>query len=109
MKAGDVVIGYWKHADGTGKHRPLLVLEETQMGMLRVAYGSSQRVSSAEVNLGEFIITTEDCPTLKCDTRISLAFRDLMMPDQVQKVGSIAGNRAALMKFARAAREAHLV
>lgn len=109
MKAGDIIIGYWKHTDGTGKYRPLLVLEETQMGLLRVAYGSSQRVDKVEVNQGEFVITTEDCPTLKSDTRISLMFRDLLFADQVKKIGTIAGSRNALVKFARAAREAHLV
>lgn len=109
MKAGDIIIGKWTHADGESKRRPLLVLETTQLGLLRVAYGSSLRTELAQAEHGEFVVTPEECPKLDKPTRFCLKFRDLIFPDQAQLIGSIAGNRPVLLKMVKAAREANLV
>jgi len=109
MEAGDIVIGSWDNGDGTSKRRPLLVLEKTQLGLLRVAYGTSQRCDKAAPEHGELVITPQECPQLKRATRFCLKFRELVLPEQLQKVASIAGNRAVLLKLAKVARQANLV
>lgn len=108
MQAGDIVIGSWDNGDGTSKRRPLLVLEVTQLGLLRVAYGTSQRCNQAAAVHGELVVTPQECPELKMATRFCLKFRELTLPDQVQKIASIVGNRSVLLKLVKVAREANL-
>lgn len=108
ISAGDIVVGSWDNGDGTSKDRPLLVIESTQLGLLRVAYGTTQRCDKAAEHLGEFVVHPEECPGLRETTKFCLEFRELKLPEQVHKVASVAGNRHVLLKFLKAARAANL-